>query len=218
MLPARARLCKSRWKASWRLPACRHACMPARLKDQATELLQTCSWNDLRQTLECPPTRCDEAGQAVIETGAGSSMTHLQHFRSRVVAIFTRSRKMASLPPHQRRRFGAKLHEARSISQIAAMTTKALETSAVFQGAERDAVANDMSFGLTSASIACCGQIASTAMRLADLPPVAEELGGRLYSNTEQYQAFVPAVVVGAVCRAISIKEQSRLGVEHCGT
>jgi len=45
-----------------------------------------------------------------------------------------------------------------------------------------------------------------------------EELGGRLYSNTEQYQAFVPAVVVGAVCRAISIKEQSRLGVEHCGT
>ena len=56
-------------------------CMPARLKDEATELLQTCSWNDLRQTLECPPTRCDEAGQEVIETRAGSSMTHLQHFR-----------------------------------------------------------------------------------------------------------------------------------------
>ena len=30
--------------------------------------------------------------------------------------------------------------------------------------------------------------------------------------------AFAPAGVVGAVCRAISIKEQSRLGVEHCGT
>ena len=56
---------------------------------------------------------------------------------STVVAIFTRSRKMASLPPDRRRKVGATFHEAMSISQIATFTVKALETSVAFQGPER---------------------------------------------------------------------------------
>ena len=56
---------------------------------------------------------------------------------SMVVALFTRSRKMASLSPDRRRQIGAMLHQAMSISQIATLTVKALETSVAFQGAER---------------------------------------------------------------------------------
>ena len=56
-------------------------CMPLGLKDDATELLLTCCWSDLRQVLQCPPIGCDQQGQPLVETPPRSAMTHFQHYR-----------------------------------------------------------------------------------------------------------------------------------------
>jgi len=97
-------------------------CMPSGSRDNVSELLLTYSWNDLRHTLQCPPLRYDQAGRPLLNVPSCNSLTHFQHYRSMVVAIFTRSRKMASLPPERRRQLGAMLHHAQSISQISTMS------------------------------------------------------------------------------------------------
>ena len=119
-------------------------CMPLDLRDTVTDLLLTKSWGELRHVLQCPPIRCDQDGWPLISIPSRNAQTHFQHFRSMVVAIFTRSRKMAGMPPERRRQVGRILHQASSISEIGDITTKSLETSVAFHGAERDDVANDM--------------------------------------------------------------------------
>jgi hypothetical protein len=61
-----------------------------------------------------------------------------------VVAVFSRSRKVAQLPAERRRALGAAIHATSSKVELKMLSLHSLETSQAFQGAEREMVANDI--------------------------------------------------------------------------
>merc|ERR1719181_271091 len=61
-----------------------------------------------------------------------------------VVAMFSRSRKIRGLPPERKRALGAAMHRCATVEELQALSLATLETSLLFSGLERDAVANDI--------------------------------------------------------------------------
>merc|ERR1719181_1713571 len=61
-----------------------------------------------------------------------------------VVAMFSRSRKIRGLPPERKRALGAAMHRCATVQELQALALATLETSLLFSGLERDAVANDI--------------------------------------------------------------------------
>ena len=66
-----------------------------------------------------------------------------RNHREMVVACFTRSRKIASLPVERRRMVGAAILAETSIEGLRALHMRLMETSQLFDGLMRDRVTND---------------------------------------------------------------------------
>ena len=84
--------------------------------------------------------QCDQA----LSPGPTSAEEEFRAIRDMVVAVFTRSRKMAALPAARRRELGAAIHAQTTAESIKMLALSALETSQAFDGAARDQVANDI--------------------------------------------------------------------------
>merc|ERR1719399_1532734 len=61
-----------------------------------------------------------------------------------VVEVFSRSRKMATLPAARRRELGAAIHRLGSREELVELALRALGTSFAFGDAERNSVAGDI--------------------------------------------------------------------------
>lgn len=110
--------------------------VPAEMKDVLSELLFARRWDALKEFLGCQ--------DAMVPDASTVRANDFHHFRDMIVAIFTDSRKVASLPSERRRALGAAIHASRSKSKLRMLALQSLETSIVFNGGERELVANDI--------------------------------------------------------------------------
>ena len=109
--------------------------LPQERKDPLAELAMTHQFDALAAALQC-----DQA----LSPGPTSTEEEFRAIRDMVVAVFTRSRKMAALPAARRRELGAAIHAQTTAESIKMLALSALETSQAFDGAARDMVANDV--------------------------------------------------------------------------
>ena len=109
--------------------------LPEERKDPLAELAMTHQFDALAAALQC-----DQA----LSPGPTSAEGEFRAIRDMVVAVFTRSRKMAALPAARRRELGAAIHAQTTAESIKMLALSALETSQAFDGAARDMVANDI--------------------------------------------------------------------------
>jgi len=112
--------------------------VPSHARNQLAELLFAGNFDAMRQALQCRSTTA-----AAAPSSAGRDYG-FENFREMVVAIFSRSRKVALLPAERRRALGAAIHATSSKDELKALALHSLETSQAFQGAEREMVANDI--------------------------------------------------------------------------
>merc|ERR1719440_1626287 len=92
----------------------------------------------MRQALQCRSTTA-----AAAPSSAGRDCA-FENYREMVVAVFSRSRKVALLPAERRRALGAAIHATSSKVELKALALHSLETSQAFTAAEREVVANDI--------------------------------------------------------------------------
>ena len=112
--------------------------IPQERKDQLAELAMTQQFAALRTALMCDPPSLSSGAAAISEE------EEFRAFRQMVVAVFTRSRKMAALSAERRWQLGSAIHSQRSADDIKMLALSALETSQAFDGEARDMVANDI--------------------------------------------------------------------------
>ena len=112
--------------------------IPIEKRNPLAELTMTRNFEALRQAVHCDPIlpRPPDNHSARQES--------FHAFREMVVAIFSRSRKMAALPAVRRRHIGAAIHAQRTIEDIKMLALSALETSQAFDSNARYMVANDI--------------------------------------------------------------------------
>jgi hypothetical protein len=140
-------------------------------------------------------------------------------FRDMVVAVFTRSRKIAALPPERRRMLGSAMLAQASIESLNALAIMTLETSHAFHGPERDLVANDIFDNrfdrlLLPDRFDCDEVLRSGHVVPPALTPVAETPA----AETEGLRALADAEPVPedcAVCLGPLTTETARLPCEH---
>ena len=65
-------------------------------------------------------------------------------FRTMVTTIFTRSKKVQTLPPQRIRELGAQIHMARSVDQLMEITVRSLEQSVLFGEDDKQRIMNDI--------------------------------------------------------------------------
>ena len=113
--------------------------IPQERKDQLAELAMTQQFAALRTALMCDPPSLSSGAAAISEE------EEFKAFRQMVVAVFTRSRKMAALSAERRRQLGSAIHSpAEERRRHHRLALSALETSQAFDGEARDMVANDI--------------------------------------------------------------------------
>ena len=111
--------------------------IPEGQKDVLAELVLSEQWGELLRVLQCNERR----GR---NYGVNRFTDDFNTFRSMVVAIYSRSRKVSMVDPVRRRHIGAAIYTASSIDELKALTIQSLETSDVFDDDSRELVANDM--------------------------------------------------------------------------
>ena len=80
--------------------------VPSHVRDRLAELLLAGNFDALRQALQCNRS----TPSAAARRSAGS----FENYREMVVAVFSRSRKVALLPAERRRALGAAIHATSS--------------------------------------------------------------------------------------------------------
>lgn len=120
--------------------------VPADQRDGLAELMLTGDFDTLRRALQCSALNGQPSSHArhwalALAQGANSEF---ETYRAMVVAIFSRSRKIAALPAERRRALGAAIHATTSKAELKDLALRSLETSPAFEGYEREMVANDI--------------------------------------------------------------------------
>lgn len=108
-------------------------------EEKKAEVVEHClneDWNELADSLNCSPQS--------FETYGNLSDASFDRFRAMVVNIFSRSRKVQSLPVSRIRQLGALLHSTTSVDQLMELTIKSLQESIVFSVTDKEAVMNDI--------------------------------------------------------------------------
>mmetsp|Transcript_8960 Transcript_8960/g.15194 ORF Transcript_8960/g.15194 Transcript_8960/m.15194 type:complete len:277 (-) Transcript_8960:226-1056(-) len=115
---------------------CNSSILSEEMKIEGMEHCLNEDWSELAESLHC--------SSQMVETYGNLSDATFDRFRSMVVSIFTRSRKVQFLPVTRIRQLGALLHYATTIDQLTELTIRSLQESVIFSAADKEAVMNDI--------------------------------------------------------------------------
>lgn len=113
--------------------------VPADQRDGLAELMLAGDFDRLRDAMRCSVLNRQPSSH--VRQGANSEF---ENYRAMVVAIFSRSQKIAALPAERRRALGAGIHATTSKAELKDLALRSLETSPAFEGFKREIVANDI--------------------------------------------------------------------------
>lgn len=109
--------------------------IPPAAQTKIAKKLRNQDWSFLQKELRCPASKPSEL--------TNKSALFIK-YREMLVCIYSRSRKMQTLPTARRRRIGMAIHSCKNVDQFLDLAMKSLSTSHAFSGPMRDAVANDI--------------------------------------------------------------------------
>lgn len=106
--------------------------IPDELKMKLVDLVLLEQWEELRQMLKC-------------QSAPHMTMpTDFQVFRTMVVQMFSRSRKIKALPEARRYQLGSAMHNMRTIEELKEFAIHSLEQSQTLTTQDRQQIANDL--------------------------------------------------------------------------
>jgi hypothetical protein len=111
--------------------------IPDEIKNELVDLVFLQQWEELRQMLQCQHERAHlncYMSQAKV----------VQMFRTMVVQMFSRSRKIRALPEARRYQLGSAIHNLTTIEELKEFAFHSLEHSTTLTAQDRQQIANDL--------------------------------------------------------------------------